>query len=62
MKNLFIKTSKPYNVKIGCGEINNLAQYIKQTKNCNKIAIITDDVVGKLYGDKIKNMLCDYDV
>ncbi len=62
MKNLFIKTSKPYDVKIGCGEVDNLAQYIKQTKNCNKIAIITDDVVGRLYGDKIKNLLCDYDV
>ena len=62
MKNLFVKTSKPYNVKIGCGEIDNIAQYIKQTKNCNKIAIITDDIVGGLYGEKIKNLLCDYDV
>ena len=62
MKNLFVKTSKPYQVKIGNGEINNLAQYISHTKNCNKIAIVTDDVVGKLYGQKIKNLLCDYDV
>ena len=62
MKNIFIKTSKPYNVKIGSGEISNLATYIKQVKQCDKIAIITDDVVGKLYGEKIKNMLCDYNV
>ncbi|MBQ9715047.1 MAG: 3-dehydroquinate synthase [Clostridia bacterium] len=62
MKNLFVKTSKPYDVKIGAGEINNLADYIKQVKNCNKIAIITDDVVGGLYGKKIKDILCDYDV
>ena len=62
MKNLFINTSKPYDVKIGSGEINNIAQYIKQVKNCNKIAIVTDDVVGKLYGEKVKNLLCDYDV
>ena len=62
MKEIFVKTSKPYQIKIGSGEIKNLATYIKQVKNCNKIAIITDDIVGRLYGDKIKKLLCDYNV
>lgn len=62
MKNIFIKTSKSYEVKVGKGIINNLADYIKQVKKCNKIAVITDDIVGGIYGKQICNLLDGYDV
>jgi len=62
MKNIFVKTSKPYQVKIGKGEISRLAEYIKQIKKCNKIAVITDDNVGRLYGRQICCLLDGLDV
>lgn len=62
MKEIFVKTGKPYSVKIGAGESSKLAEYIKQVKICGKIAVITDDIVGNLYGESVVNLLDGYDV
>ena len=62
MKNIVINASKSYEVKIGKGVVNDLAQYIKQVKQCSKIAVITDDIVGSLYGKQVCKLLEGYDV
>ncbi len=62
MKTVSVNTSKPYKVKIGKGLVDKLAEEIQKVKNCKKIAIITDDNVGRLYGKKVESLLKDFEV
>lgn len=48
-----------YEVTIKKNLIVNLSEEINKIYNGNKIAVITDENVFKLYGDKITNSLCD---
>lgn len=61
MKSVFVSAAKPYEVKIGKGIVENLAEYISSVKKCTKIAVITDRTVGGLYKDKILSLLKDYE-
>ncbi len=52
-----VKASKNYQVVIGNGLIKSAGEYIKKVVNTCKIAIITDDIVDKLYGSALENSL-----
>jgi len=53
MKKIRVKTSKPYDVLIERGSIENCGRYIAEIAKTKRAAIITDDIVEKLYGDTV---------
>jgi len=58
MKKLKINTSsKSYNIYISKGLISNCLQYIKEIATTDKLFIITDDIVAKLYLNKLIDIL-----
>lgn len=59
MSNIRINTSKPYDVIIKRGSINECGKYISEIAKTKRIAVITDDVVEKLYADTVKRSLAD---
>lgn len=57
MKTIHIRTSKPYDVIIERGSIAKCGEYISSVTKSKKAAIITDDIVGKLYADTVSESL-----
>lgn len=57
MKKIRINTSTPYDVLIERGSISDCGRYIAETVKTRRAAIITDDIVEKLYGDTVRNSL-----
>lgn len=47
MKSVHVNVSKPYDVLIGRGIIEDVPKLIQQVVHSNRIAIVTDDVVEK---------------
>lgn len=63
MKHLQIHLqTNSYNIFIEDDILNHLSFYIKEVYSNKKIFIITDDIVEKLYLEKVKNSLKDYEV
>ncbi len=57
MKRINVEVSKPYEVLLGKGLLRNIGEDIsKLNKNC-KIAIITDEIVGTLYSERLMKSL-----
>ena len=52
-----VKASKSYEVVIGRGIIDRAGEYLKSVLDTCKIAIITDDIVDKLYGNAVETSL-----
>ncbi len=59
MKNINVKTSHPYEVRVGKGLLNNIAREISDLKKTEKCIIISDDNVWALYGEKLRDDLHD---
>lgn len=59
MKKLRVKTSRPYDVVVGSGLLDNIADEIAEIKKPGKCIIISDDNVWALYGEKLKNALTE---
>ena len=60
MKRLLVDLGEnSYNIDIEKGSINNVGKYIKETFNCEKVFIITDENVDKYYGDIVQKSLID---
>ena len=57
MKTIHISTSTPYDVIIERGSIAKCGSYISGCTKSKKAAIITDDIVGKLYADTVVSSL-----
>ena len=58
MKTININVSKSYNVEIGSGILKNIGDYAKKVlKSPSKIAVVTDDIVDKLYSASVCNNL-----
>ncbi len=57
MKTVKVLTSKPYEVKVGQGLLDNIAEEIAEVHKPGKCIIISDDIVWSLYGDKVKEAL-----
>lgn len=53
MKRIRVNTSKPYDVLIERGGIDKCGEYISSVTKAKKAAVITDDIVGSLYADKV---------
>lgn len=60
MKKITVKTSKPYNVLIEQGILNNCGKYISEVVNTKYAALITDDIVDGLYSEKVIKSLSEY--
>lgn len=59
MNTVAVKTSKPYEVRIGRGLINNIAREILDIKKPGKCIIVSDDNVFSLYGETVKTSLTE---
>jgi len=57
MRTLNINTEKEYPVLIGENLIEKVGELVKEKINAKKIAIITDDIVSKLYLEKVDSSL-----
>lgn len=57
MLKLNVKTSKPYDVVIGKGLLDNIANEILEVKKPCRAIIVSDDTVWALYGERVKNQL-----
>lgn len=53
MKKIRVNTSKPYDVIIERGGIDKCGEYISGVTKSKKAAIITDDIVGSLYAERV---------
>lgn len=64
LKTIHINTSNPYDVIISRGCLSDCGRYISEITDSHKAAIITDDVVGKLYADIVSSSLrsCGFEV
>ena len=60
MRTIHVNVSKPYDVLIGYGVLDQIGELIKPVCKTNRIAIITDDVVEKLYMDSVCRRLNEY--
>lgn len=59
MNTINVKTSKPYEVRVGKGLLKNIAREIETVKKPGKCIIISDDNVFSLYGDTVKTSLTE---
>ncbi len=59
MKKIRINTSCPYDVLIERGSIADCGKYIAEVAKSKKAAIITDDIVEKLYGETVMTSMRD---
>lgn len=59
MNTINVKTSKPYEVRVGKGLIDNIAREIETVKKPGKCIIISDDNVFSLYGETVKTSLTE---
>lgn len=57
MKTVHVNTSKPYDVCIGENLLDNAASLILNVKKACRAAVISDDKVYSIYGEKLKNNL-----
>lgn len=59
MKEVIVSASKEYKVIIDKGIIDNVGEYIKDTVGGRIAAIITDDIVDDLYGNRVEKSLLE---
>lgn len=52
LKKITVRASGVYDVLIGSGLLENCGEYVKNVTKAQKLAVITDDNVDRLYGDK----------
>lgn len=57
METVEINVSKKYDIKIGRGLIEKSGEFVKEFEKIKKIAVITDDIVDKLYSKIVVNSL-----
>ncbi|MDO4541234.1 MAG: 3-dehydroquinate synthase [Bacillota bacterium] len=57
MSRLTIDTSRPYDIIVGAGILEDVGKAIKSSFSYDTIAIITDDIVAELYGNTVKHSL-----
>lgn len=60
MKTVTVNASKKYNIWIERGIISECGKYISQTVKSKKFAVITDDIVDKLYSDTVIKSMNEY--
>lgn len=59
MNTINVKTTKPYEVRVGKGLLDNIAREIETVKKPGKCIIISDDNVFSLYGETVKTSLTE---
>ncbi|MGN0641705.1 MAG: 3-dehydroquinate synthase [Huintestinicola sp.] len=59
MQIITVNASEKYDVVIGRGLINSCGEYVKKVTSAEKIALISDDNVDRMYGDRAEKSLRD---
>ncbi len=59
MKKITVKVSEKYDILIGSGLLENCAGYITEVTSAEAFAVITDDIVDKLYSETLIKSLTD---
>ena len=59
MKKITVTASKTYDISIGTDILDRVGSYIRQAVGGNVAAVITDDIVAGLYGQRLTNALAD---
>lgn len=49
--------ARPYEVLVGSGLLEQAGERIRRATGCTAAALVTDDTVGALYGDRVQNAL-----
>lgn len=62
MQNIRVNTSKPYDVVIQRGALNDAGKYISEVTSSKRCVIITDDIVGGLYAETLGRSLTEYGI
>lgn len=62
MQNIRVNTSKPYDVVIQRGALNDAGKYIFEVTSSKRCVIITDDTVGRLYAETLGRSLTKYGI
>lgn len=57
MKQILINTAAPYTVSIGSGVLSTIGEVIRQLTKAEKIAIVSDETVWDLHGNKLLQAL-----
>lgn len=57
MKTIKVQTGRPYDILIERGLINKVGELVKTVSNADKITVVTDSNVEKLYADAVVNQL-----
>ncbi|MCL2055083.1 MAG: 3-dehydroquinate synthase [Oscillospiraceae bacterium] len=57
LKKITVKASRGYDILIGGGLLDNAAEHMKRAVKAKNFAVITDDHVAPLYGDKLADSL-----
>ena len=57
MKSLKINSSQPYQVLIGTEILGNTGQYLREYGTDRKIAVVSDDITGRLFGSAVQKSL-----
>jgi 3-dehydroquinate synthase len=59
MKKLTVNVGKGYDILIQKGLLDDFAQYVKAVSSAKKVCLISDTNVYPIYGEKVKNQLCN---
>ncbi|MBR1591981.1 MAG: 3-dehydroquinate synthase [Ruminococcus sp.] len=62
MKNIKVRTSSPYDIIIERGGLDKCGEFISSALKSKKAVIITDDIVDRLYSQRLVKSLADYDI
>ena len=57
MRKISIKTSKSYDITIGTGILDSAGSIVRQTVGGQTAAVVTDDIVSALYGQRLADSL-----
>lgn len=58
MKKIHVNTAKEYDVLVGDGILDQVGTLCKKVLKGEKVFVITDDTVNRLYGKEVANSLC----
>ena len=62
MKIINVRTSSPYNIMIERGSLDRCGELISSALKSKKAVIITDDIVDRLYSQRLVKSLADCDI
>ncbi len=57
MRSILVGGARPYEVLLGSGLLDRTGEYVRRAGNCETAAVVADDIVDALYGDRVQASL-----